>query len=390
MVSNRKTWQLDPAGSGPLYKRLLTAIRHYCRTHKEGSPFPPERELAEELGVSRTALRHALELAEQEKLIVRCWAKGTYVASREPLRKLLLILPDSNDITRPWNYIIPGIHSRCEQLGVMTAQIPVRFMRSQPTDENLAFLRRENFTGIFHFDTWQGSPELDALEQSGIPVLFPHSWNRLDYGPFYYNRTDVKNAFDEALQELVSAGHHSIVSIGTQSRFDNWRGRDEAEYEALLQSRGADPSPDLRIKVPYDQNDLERELGKVLAKRPDASAVLCFSDFYAMMVLEFLRKIRIPVPERISVMGFCGYPGGAFLSPPLSTIDFGYREIGIRSVDRILAIAAGNDPQKEFFSPYRLVRRDSVRNIRSDSCNQDRKPFFSLNDVNFEFTKGGV
>lgn len=390
MVSDRETWQLDPAGSGPLYKRLLAAIRHYCRTHKEGSPFPPERELAEELGVSRTALRHALELAEQEKLIVRCWAKGTYVASREPLRKLLLILPDSNDITRPWNYIIPGIHSRCEQLGVMTAQIPVRFMRSQPTDENLAFLRRENFTGIFHFDTWQGSPELDALEQSGIPVLFPHSWNRLDYGPFYYNRTDVKNAFDEALTELVSAGHHSIVSIGTQSRFDNWRGRDEAEYEALLQSRGADPSPDLRIKVPYDQNDLERELGKVLAKRPDASAVLCFSDFYAMMVLEFLRKIRIPVPERISVMGFCGYPGGAFLSPPLSTIDFGYREIGIRSVDRILAIAAGNDPQKEFFSPYRLVRRDSVRNIRSDSYNQDRKPFFSLNDVNFEFTKGGV
>ena len=52
MVSNRENWQLDPAGGGPLYKRLLAAIRQYCRTHQEGSPFPPERELAEELGVS--------------------------------------------------------------------------------------------------------------------------------------------------------------------------------------------------------------------------------------------------------------------------------------------------------------------------------------------------
>ena len=334
--------------------------------------------------MSRTALRHALDLAEQEKLIVRCWAKGTYVASHEPLRKLLLILPDSNDITRPWNYIIPGIHSRCEQLNVMTAQIPVRFMRSQPTEENLAFLQRENFTGIFHFDTWQGSPELDALEQSGIPVLFPHSWNRLDYGPFYYNRTDVRNAFDEALAELVSAGHHTIVSIGTRSQFDNWRGRDDAEYETLLKSRGADPSPELRIKVLYDHpQQLETALGSVLEKRPEVSAVLCFSDFYAMMVLEFLRKIQIPVPDRISVMGFCGYPGGAFLSPPLSTIDFGYREIGIRSVDRILAIAAGTDRQKEFFSPYRLVRRDSVRNILSASYIDDRKTYFSLKACQF-------
>ncbi len=390
MVSNVKTWQIDPPGSGPLYKRLLAAVRRYCRSHQEGSPLPPERELAAELGVSRTALRHALDLAEQEKLIVRCWAKGTYVASHEPLRKLLLILPDSNDITRPWNYIIPGIHSRCEQLNVMTAQIPVRFMRSQPTEENLAFLRRENFTGIFHFDTWPGSPELDALAQSGIPVLFPHSWNRIDYGPFYYNRTEVRSAFDEALKELVSAGHHTIVSIGTKSKFDNWRGRTDAEYEDLLQSYGADPSPDLRIKVPYDQNELECEMGKILANHPEVSAVLCFSDFYAMMALEFLRKISVPVPERISVMGFCGYPGGAFLSPPLSTIDFGYREIGIRSVDRLLAIAAGSDRQKEFFSPYRLVRRDSIRNILSGNYSDDRKPYFSLNDVKFELTKGGV
>ena len=50
MVSNRKTWQLDPPGSGPLYKRLLAAIRRFCRSHQEGSPLPPERDLAAELG----------------------------------------------------------------------------------------------------------------------------------------------------------------------------------------------------------------------------------------------------------------------------------------------------------------------------------------------------
>ena len=41
-----------------------------------------------------------------------------------------------------------------------------------------------------------------------------------------------------------------------------------------------------------------------------------------------------------SFLGYCGFPGGQFLDPPLSTMDYQYRSIGYRAVDRLLQIAS--------------------------------------------------
>ena len=53
---------------------------------EEGQRLPAERILAEEFEVSRTTLRHALEILEDHGLIARRPGSGTFVSHRTPLR----------------------------------------------------------------------------------------------------------------------------------------------------------------------------------------------------------------------------------------------------------------------------------------------------------------
>ena len=78
----------------------------------------------------------------------------------------------------------------------------------------------------------------------------------------------------------------------------------------------------------------------MLAKRKDFDSVLCISDFFAIHVISYLKAHNYRIPEDVAVMGFCGFPGGQFLDPALSTMDYQYSSIGYNAVDRLLEIAS--------------------------------------------------
>ena len=60
-------------------KQVRTLIK--AGSYAPGDRLPPEREMIEELGLSRTMLRRALEALEREGSIWRHVGKGTFVAS---------------------------------------------------------------------------------------------------------------------------------------------------------------------------------------------------------------------------------------------------------------------------------------------------------------------
>jgi GntR family transcriptional regulator, uxu operon transcriptional repressor len=77
-VSNPTT--RSPAQGGELAQLILAT--HRDATSMPGSRLPTERELVAELGVTRTAVRHALAILEAEGRISREVGRGTFV--REP------------------------------------------------------------------------------------------------------------------------------------------------------------------------------------------------------------------------------------------------------------------------------------------------------------------
>lgn len=76
-----------PAGQLPADRenssRALAVLRErLAALHDGDGRLPPERELAADLGISRRALRRALEVLEAEGLIWRQQGKGTFVGNR--------------------------------------------------------------------------------------------------------------------------------------------------------------------------------------------------------------------------------------------------------------------------------------------------------------------
>lgn len=65
-----------------LYRNIKTQICRmiYKDIYKDGENIPPERKLAEDLGVSRVTVRKALKLLEEEHIIERVQGSGTRVA----------------------------------------------------------------------------------------------------------------------------------------------------------------------------------------------------------------------------------------------------------------------------------------------------------------------
>jgi len=75
----------DPAeGRGPLYRRLEERLRHAIESGavKPEQALPSERDLAEDLGMSRITVRKALDGLVAGGLLIRRQGAGTFVAGR--------------------------------------------------------------------------------------------------------------------------------------------------------------------------------------------------------------------------------------------------------------------------------------------------------------------
>lgn len=84
-------WESDRR-AGPLYIRLAARLREAIQAGRlvMGSVLPPEREFAQDLGLSRETVRRAVEQLTQEGLLQGRQGSGTYVCTRitEPLSTL--------------------------------------------------------------------------------------------------------------------------------------------------------------------------------------------------------------------------------------------------------------------------------------------------------------
>jgi DNA-binding LacI/PurR family transcriptional regulator len=129
---------------------------------------------------------------------------------------------------------------------------------------------------------------------------------------------------------------------------------------------GINPDPENLLFLPYNYPDMTQKLSAAMEKKNKPTAILCFSDFYAMQVYESLRELSVKVPDDISVMGYCGYPGGEMMRPGLSTIDFDYADIGKRAIeilDNSKDWFGGNKQAPCIISPHKLLIRESTAKL---------------------------
>ena len=97
------TLMKNGAGGVPRYTQLATLFRRHIATGhwKVGDQIPTVEGLAEEYGVARATVRHALSILEAENLIERFRAKGTFVTQQPQEQLWCEVETDWSGLLRP-------------------------------------------------------------------------------------------------------------------------------------------------------------------------------------------------------------------------------------------------------------------------------------------------
>lgn len=113
------------------------------------------------------------------------------------------------------------------------------------------------------------------------------------------------------------------------------------------------------VPLPLDRAEAATVLRGLLERSADRVGVCAFDDVVAATALAAAQDLRIPVPDRLSVVGVDDTPFAALMSPSLTTVRVDSVASGTRVAEAFLA-GRGNEHVREEESTLALVVRQST------------------------------
>lgn len=167
-----------------------------------------------------------------------------------------------------------------------------------------------------------------------------------------------------AAEHLVSAGYRRIGFLG--ARRDERSTRRLSGFRTGLEAHGLfDAHRVLFSDQPSSVPLGSAQLVDLLARDPDADAVLCNNDDLALGVLFECQRRGLAIPERFGICGFNDIATMAAAYPSITSVRTPRREIGRQAMAMILARLGDQDPgptRRDL--GFELIARDSTRRGR--------------------------
>jgi DNA-binding LacI/PurR family transcriptional regulator len=134
---------------------------------------------------------------------------------------------------------------------------------------------------------------------------------------------DDRQAAAKATAYLTGLGHRTVHYISIPSSTDT--SQRLAGWRSTLEAAGAPvPAP-----IPASWHPRSGyEAGRILARDPGVTAVLCGNDDLALGVIRALREAGRAVPGDVSVVGFDDIPQAEFVTPALTTVRLDFTDLG--------------------------------------------------------------
>ena len=181
--------------------------------------------------------------------------------------------------------------------------------------------------------------------------------------PFPTVIVDASAGIRAALKHLTALGHRRIAFVGHASRYVI-RDRQLAYQEYLASAGVAIPEGYIR-HVPNTIGGGELALSALLRLAQPPTAILAATDLLAMDLIHAAFARGIPVPERLSIVGFDDMPFASATNPSLTTVKMPIAEIVAAGVE--LAVGESDwpangaaHPPRVVFQPKLVVRRSTA------------------------------
>ncbi len=142
----------------------------------------------------------------------------------------------------------------------------------------------------------------------------------------------------EAATYLEGLGHRHIGFIAGPSQHRSAHERKSGFMDAL-EKRGVTLPPELVVEGAYSFESGVACAEALLARRPRPTAIFASNDEMAAGVYKAAFRLKIAIPEELSVVGFDDSPVASRLSPALTTIRLPIRDMARLAAFKLLPVA---------------------------------------------------
>jgi LacI family transcriptional regulator len=301
---------------------------------------PTEIDLAKQLGVSRETVRLAAENLQREGLLVKIRRKGTFL--RPPA------LPEQIEATpaRVLGYVqasYPGSEGHEEAVTRQVSALVLQGALAEASRSGLQLI-------VWHVPYTQVGQVLQQLQQGqrlrgvifahygeekllrraeglGLPtVLLDHD---LELKRLASVRDDSFAGARLAVSYLADLGHRRIALVNwRQEQLNPWRGQG---YRQGLRDAGLPRRRAWELAAEVTPMGAARAVQKLLHLSPRPTALYCFNNSLASLVIADLERHGLKVPGEMSVMG-----GGGEEVSGLSCHQADWYQVGVKGVQLLL------------------------------------------------------
>ncbi len=335
----------------------------------QGNKLPTAMELAEQLGVSRETVRKAEEILEREGLLVMYRRKGTLLqppplslrksAARSTLIGYLQAEYPSEEGEQATEEISAlMLRGAIREAGKAGCQVAVRTAPHTEMEGAFAGLTGgAKLRGIIFASCGEEKLVRDALGLGLPTVLLDHDLHLPKIGSV---REDSMQAGEMAVRYLAGLGHERIAYAHWRlSDLNPWR---LEGYRKGLRELGLPRRRSWEVYSEITEEGARTVVSALESMKPAPTALLCFNNRLARLVVDLLRAKGTRVPQDLSVMG-----GGGMEVPGITCHQADWRGMGRRAVQILLRSRADRPPEHVLF-PH------EVRKGRSTSSPSSSEP----------------
>lgn len=348
------------------YRQLADILRSELPTvAKQGGRLPTEAELSIRYHMSRQTIRHALQLLSQEGLIQSRQGSGSYIteqAFRSTSMQIAILVSYTDD------YIFPKLlHELQDQFSRSGFSISIYSTENLLAKERhiLQSLLAADIAGILVEGTKTTIPSpnddlYQKLHSNGVPIVFFHGVpNNLSMFP--YSLDDNISGGCVLTEYLLEKGHRHI---GGLFKSDDMQGSQRC-HGMLCALRNYEMPDDLigwydtrdrdLLVYEHDFSPFDKVLRPFLDRM---TAIVCYNDEIAFLLIRYLSELEKKVPEDIAVVSFDDSYYSQIGPIPITSLRHHTTTPWTAAAKNLIGILSGT-PAENTLSPWKLISRQS-------------------------------
>jgi DNA-binding LacI/PurR family transcriptional regulator len=171
--------------------------------------------------------------------------------------------------------------------------------------------------------------------------------------------TDEQLGATLAVQHLLELGHRHIAHLGWDSIYE-WAYLRRRYFEEAIDKSGHASC----VTVPCKEDEeVEEAARKLLSDHPRPTAIFACSDRVAKMIYAVAQKMKLKIPDDLSVVGFADLEFSKWMQPSLTTVKQNGRKIGMAAAKALVERSSsenGDFPRRVIRIECEVIKRNST------------------------------